>query len=82
MPRCLIPNCQNNASNNIAVRLRRPDTSAIWAPNSQAFLCDIHADQGYIINVTLTPSEPREITTNIAATGHVESRTTPIVNHP
>jgi hypothetical protein len=82
MPQCLIPNCPNNAENNISIRCRRPDTSAIWAPNTEAFLCDVHADQGYSIEVNFTPAPVRSITTNVSAGGHVESRTTPIIHHP
>lgn len=82
MPQCLIPNCQHNATNNIAVRLRRSDTTAIWAPNSEAYLCDIHAAQGYTINIVLAPSQGHTITTNVSAGGHIESRTTPIINTP
>lgn len=82
MPQCLIPNCQNNAENNISIRCRRPDTSAIWAPNTEAFLCDIHADQGYSIDITFRPAPARSITTNVSAGGHVETRTTPIIHHP
>ena len=82
MPQCLIPGCQTNATNNIAVRLRRADTTAIWAPNSEAFLCDVHAGQGYTINVELIPGQAHTITTNVSAGGHVETRTTPIINVP
>jgi hypothetical protein len=83
MPQCLIPGCNNNAENNISVRLRRPDTSAIWAPNSEAYLCDVHADQGYTVDIALTPLAVRNITTNVSsAGGHMETRTTPIIHHP
>ena len=82
MPQCLIPNCQNDATNNIAIRLRRSDTTAIWAPNSEAHLCDAHAAQGYTINIQLTPIQTNTITTNVSAGGHTESRTTPILNTP
>ena len=82
MAQCLIPNCQNNATNNIAIRLRRSDTSAIWAPNSEAFLCDAHAAQGYTIDINFVPAQTHTITTNVSAGGHTESRTTPIVNMP
>jgi hypothetical protein len=83
MPRCLIPNCtNNNAENNISIRCRRPDTSAIWAPNTVGYLCEIHADQGYTIDITFTPSPIRTITTNVTAGGHTETRTTPILHHP
>ncbi len=82
MPQCLIPNCANNAENNISIRCRRPDTTAIWAPNTEAFLCDVHADEGYSIDITFATAPVRSITTNVSAGGHVETRTTPIINHP
>jgi hypothetical protein len=80
MPQCLIPNCPNNAENNLGIRCRRPDTTAIWAPNCDAYLCDDHADQGYIIDITLTPVNARTITTKVTAGGNTANRTTPITH--
>ncbi len=80
MPHCIVPGCNNYAEHNISVRCRRPDTSAIWAPNTTAYLCDEHAEQGCIIDVTITPTNDREVTTNVTAGGRVASRTTTI-NH-
>ena len=80
MATCLIPGCTNDATHNLGIRCRRPNTSAIWAPNCNAYLCDDHADQGYDITITLTPVPNRNITTNVSAGGHIASRTTPI-NH-
>lgn len=82
MPQCIIPNCNNNGENNISIRCRRADTTAIWAPNTVAFLCDVHADVGYSIDITLTPVQARTITTNVSAGGAVSTRTTTINNHP
>lgn len=82
MAQCLIPGCQNDAQNNISIRLRRPDTSAIWAPNTVAYLCDTHAAQGYSVNIDFVPAANPTITTNVSAGGQVETRTTPIVNTP
>lgn len=45
-PQCVVPGCGREGRNNLGVRLRRPDTSAIWAPNTQAFVCDSHAESG------------------------------------
>jgi hypothetical protein len=59
---------------------KKTNTSAIWAPNSGAFLCDAHAAQGYTINVELIPAQTMTITTNVSVGGQVETRTTPIVN--
>ena len=80
MPRCLIPNCNNDANNNLGIRCRRPDTNAIWAPNCDAFLCDDHADQGYTISITLTPVVARTITTSVTAGRPPITRTTPIIH--
>lgn len=82
MPQCIIPNCTNNAVHNISIRCRRPDTSAIWAPNTHAFLCDDHAEDGYTIDIVLRPNGTTGITTNVTAGNRVETRTTPIVNAP
>lgn len=82
MAQCLIPNCQNLGIHNIGIRCRRPETTAIWAPNTEGFLCDVHAQQGYTIDITLTPVTSRTITTNVSAGGNVETRTTQIVNNP
>lgn len=78
MPNCLIPGCTNDADNNVAIRCRRPDTSAIWAPNSNAYLCLAHATQGCAIDITITPNASGEVETNVSAGGAVETRTTPI----
>ncbi len=81
MPQCLIPNCQNNALHNLGIRCRRPATTAIWAPNCNAYLCDEHADQGYEIEIKLTPVNLRTITTHVTAGANVANRTTDIVHN-
>jgi len=70
---CIIPGCPNDAEHNLSVRLRRPDTSAIWAPNTEAYLCDAHATQGLRITVVLEPTSAHEIETRVCAI----SETTP-----
>lgn len=79
---CIISGCPNLAEHNLGVRLRRPDTSAIWAPNTEAFLCDDHAGNGLRITVILEPTGTGEIETRIFAAGNTVSRTTPITNTP
>ena len=34
---CIITGCPNEGIHNIGIRCRRPDTTAIWAPNTNAF---------------------------------------------
>jgi hypothetical protein len=46
MAECIVPGCSRIARNNLGVRLRKPDTSAIWAPNANAYVCDVHARSG------------------------------------
>jgi hypothetical protein len=86
---CLVPNCQNNAPYFIGIRLRRPKKgtrpsgTAIWAPNTEAYLCDQHARQGYTIDITFTPLPTRNIETKTSVSGGVVvSRTTTINKYP
>ena len=80
MSKCIIPNCQNYAEHHLGIRCRRPDTTAIWAPNCNAFMCDEHAEQGCNIEISITPHTKGTITTNVTGGGKVISRSTPI-NH-
>ncbi len=80
---CIVTGCRNLADHNIGIRVRRPDTSAIWAPNTDAFLCDDHATQGLRITIVLTPTGTGAIETEVSSPGGLPvSRTTPIVNPP
>lgn len=80
MPKCIIQNCQNNAEHNLGIRCRRPNTSAIWAPNCNAYLCDEHAEQGCTIDINITPNTLGTVKTNVSGGGRIVTRTTPI-NH-
>ena len=83
MPQCIIGGCPNPAPHNFGVRLRRPRGSAIWAPNTNAYLCNDHASQGYRITVELAPRTDRIIETYISSPGgHAMSRSTPILHLP
>lgn len=82
MPNCIITGCHNDARNNFSVRCRRPDTTAIWAPNTEAFLCDDHAAQGLRIAITLTPNASGEIETEVTSQVGQAIRRTTIINQP
>ena len=56
MATCVFPGCKNPAFNNFGVRLRKPDTNAIFAPNTNVFFCDQHATHGVLITVVLEPT--------------------------
>ena len=80
MPRCIIDGCTNEGVHNFGVRCRRPNTSAIWAPNTTAYLCDEHAEQGCVIDISITTTTSETVTTNVSGGGRITSRTTNI-NH-
>ncbi len=80
MPRCIIDGCPNEGVHNFGVRCRRPATTAIWAPNTNAYLCNEHAEQGCIIDVTITPVATGDVQTNITNGNRTASRTTPIAH--
>ncbi len=79
---CIIPGCGNVATNNVSVRLRRADTTAIWAPNTNAFICDLHANQGFTVEVNLHLREDKQLETVVSAGGQPVRRTTEIVHNP
>ncbi|REC90885.1 hypothetical protein [Pantoea ananatis] len=74
--RCIIDGCENIGDKIIGVRLRREqdNLSAIWAHNTNAYLCDYHAAMGYEVRVTF---EPR--TDNVIRTSVSDGITNPVV---
>ena len=78
MTACIVPGCERDALNNLGVRLRRPDTSAIWAPNTEAFVCDVHATSGARINVFYEATEAGDVEISVHGSTHEVTRTTEI----
>ncbi len=68
---CIIEGCGKPANKIIGVRLRREldDLSAIWAQNTNAYLCDEHAAMGYEVDVKFTPREDHTIKTTVSNGG-------------
>ena len=80
---CIFPGCERRAPHNLGVRLRKPNTRAIWAPNTFAFLCKHHATSGVRITITLQETNTATVETNVAvlpADAVTANRITPIVN--
>ena len=79
MARCIVPGCVVEATNSLSIRLRRRDTSAIWAPNLDAAVCDVHATSGARVHVLYEATNDGTIETHVHAvtTAH-PSRRTPI----
>ncbi|OOE38211.1 hypothetical protein BZG04_00590 [Salinivibrio kushneri] len=81
--KCLIPGCDEKATNNLSVRLRREDTSAIWAPNTEAYICNTHASHGFNVFVDITPRCDDVIETRVCSgTSDVKVRQTVIKHAP
>lgn len=80
MATCLVPDCENDADHNLGIRLRRPNTSAIWAPNCNAYLCDDHAEEGCTIMISIIPNSSGKIKTIVSAGGNAKTRTTDITH--
>ena len=80
--RCIMEGCEHEGVNNFGVRLRRPNTSAIWAPNTEAFICDFHASRGLRVIVFLQPTEHSGLETIVSSVGQPASRKTRITHTP
>lgn len=73
MADCIVPGCRRNASNNLGVRLRKPDTTAIWAFETAAHVCDTHARSGARLVMIYEPTTTGRVEFN------VQGATEPIV---
>lgn len=60
MPECIVPGCSRNAENTLGVRLRKPDTTAIWAPQTNAHVCNVHARSGARVSVIYEATDSGE----------------------
>jgi hypothetical protein len=76
---CLIPGCGNDAKNRLAIRCRKPSTLAVWAPDSDAYLCKHHAEGGLRIVIDVEPTTTGAVQVDYASRGQQgATRTTPI----
>jgi hypothetical protein len=81
MPECIVPGCGRDGTNNLSIRCRRPDTSAIWAPNTDAFLCNAHATAGARLHLLYEATETGRVETHVHGWLADPGRTTDI-RHP
>ena len=80
---CIFSDCDLPGEHSIGVRLRRSDTTAIWAPNTGAFVCDFHASQGMRITIYLESLDEHVIETRVQSiVPQVVERTTDIRHDP
>jgi hypothetical protein len=82
MADCIVPGCGPDGRNNLGVRLRRPDTTAIGAPNTEALVCDRHVVSGVRITIFYESTNTDEVEVRVHGTTEDASRTTPIRHAP
>ena len=78
MAECVVPGCAEEALNNLGVRLRRPNTSAIWAPNTEAYVCDRHAESGARLTLYYEATDSDQIDVRVHGAKPPATRITPI----
>jgi hypothetical protein len=92
MQRCVVPGCESPGKHRLGVRCRvwhepspiagKTKTSALWAPDSDAFLCDLHALGGAHITLIFEPNDSGETALKVIATPYSDDRRTPIRHEP
>lgn len=89
---CVVPGCGRPGKNKLGVRCRvwhepspvpgKKKTSALWAPDADAFLCDEHALGGAHITLIFEPDDSCETAVRVIAAPQAEARTRPIKGVP
>ena len=76
--KCSVPGCRAEPSHVLSLRMRRRDTGADWAPNTEAYYCSIHANGGADITILYRPTSSREVNVDVATFKTQASRRTKI----
>jgi transcriptional regulator with XRE-family HTH domain len=89
---CVVPGCPLPGKHRLGVRCRvwhepspiagKSKTSALWAPDSDAFLCDQHALGGAHITLIFEPNGSGETAVRVIAAPYSDDRRTPIRHEP
>jgi len=87
-PDCVVPGCDRPGKHKLGVRCRvwhepspipgKSKTSALWAPDSNAFLCDRHALSGALVTLIYEPNDSGETVVRVIAAPQGNDRRTPI----
>lgn len=56
----MVPDCPNEGYYTLNLRMRRPDTTAVWAPATGAYFCDDHALGGKL-SLVWEPDESDQV---------------------
>lgn len=77
--RCQMPGCRLTPTHLLSVRMRRQDSGADWAPNSEAYFCTPHATRGAHISLLYEPNHTGFVEVAVSASRRTVTRTTKIV---
>lgn len=73
----------NEGRHSLSIRARRPNTSAVFAPELHAYLCDEHVTSGMDVEIRLKARADGEVRTRVVAISALAvTRSTPIRNQP
>ena len=86
---CVVPGCTRIGRNKLGVRCRvwhdgaspvagKGKTAALWSPDADAYLCDVHAMGGAHITLLYEPDDSKQTTVQVIAAARTDERTTPI----
>ena len=78
--RCLVAGCKNDAQNNFSIRLRKPSTRAVYAPECEVYLCKEHAQGGGTWTIEFSPGTDGKVETRLSSGGLTKRRITEIKN--
>jgi hypothetical protein len=66
----MVPGCggkhgPNEGRHVLTIRMRRPDTSAVWAPTTDFHVCDTHATEGADLEIIYRPKKTSKIVMDV-----------------
>jgi hypothetical protein len=75
----MVPGCNETARNQLGIRLRKPSTLAVYAPNVDAYLCKQHAEGGGAFAITFDPGTSQTVDMSVFCGGQqITDRVIPI----
>ena len=90
MPKCIVPGCPAEGVNKLGVRCRvwnndnpaKKKTTALWAPDTDAYLCNHHALGGATMTLIFEADDTHGIRLQVIAGQKVSTRNTQIKGEP
>jgi len=86
MHKCIVSGCPEEGVNKLGIRCRvwntnnpaKGKTAALWSPDTDAYLCDLHALSGATITIIYEPDDTKGLRVQVISGQKVSSRNTVI----